>query len=175
MPTTALYPGSFDPVTNGHIDIIERAGAQFDRLVIGVGNHHGKKPFLATDVRVLLLRDAARNVFGPDASRVEVVTFSGLVVDAAREPARASGDLDELGLLGVLAYFAAAGRYEPSEAVEVDAWGLEVDADDRRLCYHVQTIHHSATSVDVVVFEGTTVTPEQTIVATVSIRPEVLT
>lgn len=78
-----FYAGSFDPVTNGHLDIISRARTLFPRVVIGVGNHHGKKPLLDTETRVALLRDVADEL--GDGSTVEVVTFSGLVIDAARE------------------------------------------------------------------------------------------
>ena len=83
MTRTALYPGSFDPVTNGHLDIIRRAARIADRLVIAVGVHHGKAPLFSAEERIALLRGAIATT--PDRAGIEVVTFSGLVVDAVRE------------------------------------------------------------------------------------------
>ena len=78
---TAFYPGSFDPPTNGHLDVLRGALAIADRVVVGIGRHPSKPGFLAFASRVDVLREIA----GADADRVEVVAFSGLVVDAARE------------------------------------------------------------------------------------------
>ncbi|MFI5225591.1 MAG: pantetheine-phosphate adenylyltransferase [Candidatus Limnocylindrales bacterium] len=77
----ALYPGSFDPVTNGHLDVIGRALAVFDELVIGVLANPRKSPLLPADVRVAVLREALADA-GLPASRVRVATFDGLTVDA---------------------------------------------------------------------------------------------
>ena len=76
MTNTGFYPGSFDPVTNGHLDIIQRALNLVDRLVIGVGVHHGKKPLFSAKERVALLEIGA--------GQVEIVTFDNLTVNAAR-------------------------------------------------------------------------------------------
>src|SRR5256714_13336181 len=79
---TAIYPGTFDPVTNGHVDVIERAAGIFDRLVIGVvGNPQHKQPMFTLDERVEFLRQALAEV---DAN-VEVDVFSELVVEFARK------------------------------------------------------------------------------------------
>ena len=85
MTRTALYPGSFDPVTLGHIDIIRRAARVADRLVVAVGVHHGKAPLFPAEERVAMLRDAISASRDGAGATVEVVTFSGLVVDAMRE------------------------------------------------------------------------------------------
>jgi pantetheine-phosphate adenylyltransferase len=85
MTRTALYPGSFDPVTLGHIDIIRRAARVADRLVVAVGVHHGKAPLFPAEERVSMLRDAISASRDGAGATVEVVTFSGLVVDAMRE------------------------------------------------------------------------------------------
>jgi len=78
---TAIYPGTFDPVTNGHVDVIERAAGIFDRLVIGVvGNPQHKQPMFKLDERVDFLKEA---LVGLD--NVEVDVFSELVVDFARK------------------------------------------------------------------------------------------
>jgi pantetheine-phosphate adenylyltransferase len=77
---TAICPGSYDPVTNGHIDVIGRAAGIFDRVVVGVvGNPQHKSPMFSLDERVAFLREALA-----DVDNVEVDVFSELVVDFAR-------------------------------------------------------------------------------------------
>ena len=79
---TAIYPGTFDPVTNGHVDVIERAAGIFDRLVVGVvGTPQHKQPMFALEERVQFLRQALENIDG----NVEVDVFSELVVEFARK------------------------------------------------------------------------------------------
>ena len=78
---TAIAPGSYDPVTNGHIDVIGRAAGIFDRVVVGVvGNPQHKSPTFTLEERVEFLREALR-----DHDNVEVDVFSELVVDFARK------------------------------------------------------------------------------------------
>jgi pantetheine-phosphate adenylyltransferase len=78
---TAIYPGTYDPVTNGHIDVIGRAAAIFDRVVIGVvGNPQHKQPMFTLDERVAFLREALNSL-----ENVEVDVFSELVVDFAHK------------------------------------------------------------------------------------------
>jgi pantetheine-phosphate adenylyltransferase len=78
---TAIAPGSYDPVTNGHIDVIGRASGIFDRVVVGVvGKPTHKTPMFTLDERVSFLRDALT-----DLPNVEVAVFSELVVDFARK------------------------------------------------------------------------------------------
>ncbi len=79
MGLTALCPGTFDPVTNGHLDIIERAAARFDALVVGVLDNPAKEPLFNVEERVGLLKEATQGL-----SNVEVEAFSGLLVDHAR-------------------------------------------------------------------------------------------
>jgi pantetheine-phosphate adenylyltransferase len=77
---TAIYPGTYDPVTNGHVDVIARAAKIFDRVVVGVvDNPHHKTPMFSVDERVVFLNEALGEVEG-----VEVDVFSELVVDFAR-------------------------------------------------------------------------------------------
>lgn len=80
MPRTAFYPGSFDPVTLGHMELIGRATRLFDKVVIGVGVHHGKKPLFSADERIAMLTVEVA-AFG--AGSVDVVPFDNLAVDAA--------------------------------------------------------------------------------------------
>jgi pantetheine-phosphate adenylyltransferase len=78
---TAIYPGTYDPVTNGHVDVISRAAKIFDRVVVGVvGNPHHKSPMFAVEERVVLLREALEGV----VENVEIDIFSELVVEFAR-------------------------------------------------------------------------------------------
>jgi pantetheine-phosphate adenylyltransferase len=78
---TAIYPGTYDPVTNGHVDVIGRAAGIFDRVVVGVvGNPQHKQPMFTLDERVAFLEEALA-----DYGNVEVDRFSELVVDFARK------------------------------------------------------------------------------------------
>ena len=76
MPTLAVYPGSFDPLTNGHVDIIMRGARLFDRIVVAILINAEKSPLFTMDERV----EIAREVF-KDVPNVEVDTFDGLLVD----------------------------------------------------------------------------------------------
>lgn len=77
---TAIYPGSFDPVTLGHIDVVERASKLFDHLVIAVLNNSAKTPLFSAEERVNMLREVTK-----DIPNVEVKSFGGLTVDFAKE------------------------------------------------------------------------------------------
>lgn len=85
MTRTGFYPGSFDPVTFGHMDIIARSARFLDALVLGVGVHHGKTPFLPTDIRLKLLDEACEPVRAATGCNITIVTFDGLAVNAARD------------------------------------------------------------------------------------------
>lgn len=78
MERLAIYPGSFDPVTNGHLDIIERGLKLFDRIIVAVLHNISKKPLFSVDERVELLKESVRAF-----PNVEVDAFSGLLVDYA--------------------------------------------------------------------------------------------
>ncbi|HJP65886.1 MAG TPA: pantetheine-phosphate adenylyltransferase [Actinomycetota bacterium] len=79
MGLTALCPGTFDPVTNGHLDIIQRATAHFDAVVVAVLENPAKAPLFAAEDRVSMLKESVA-----DLERVEVEAFSGLLVDYVR-------------------------------------------------------------------------------------------
>lgn len=79
----AFYPGSFDPPTNGHVDVLAAALALADEVVVGIGRHPSKPGFLPFDERRTLIGEIADGVAGE--GRVSVVAFEGLVVEAARE------------------------------------------------------------------------------------------
>ena len=82
---TALYTGSFDPLTYGHLDVIRQGAELFDRLVIGIGTHPGKAPLLTLDERKSLILSAVAALRPKPACAFEVVGFERLAVDAARE------------------------------------------------------------------------------------------
>ena len=75
----AVYPGSFDPCTNGHLDIIKRASKIFDKVVVAVLCNSGKKPLFSAEERVDFIKKAAA-----DIPNIEVVSFSGLLVDCMK-------------------------------------------------------------------------------------------
>ena len=80
MPKVALYAGSFDPITNGHADLIRRSLSFVDRLIVGVAENVSKQPLFSAEERMALIRSAVE-----DDPRVEVRAFRGLVVDFAKE------------------------------------------------------------------------------------------
>ena len=84
QPRIGIYPGTFDPITNGHADIIRRAIKVVDRLVIGVARNDGKGPLFATDERVEIVRDEVAHLENGDAERIEVRAFDSLLVNFAR-------------------------------------------------------------------------------------------
>ncbi|MEA3500617.1 MAG: pantetheine-phosphate adenylyltransferase [Candidatus Marinimicrobia bacterium] len=72
----AIYPGTFDPITNGHLDIIERASKLFDKLIISVATNMNKKPMFSTVERVKMIKESVKNI-----KNVSVDTFSGLLIN----------------------------------------------------------------------------------------------
>lgn len=85
MKRTALYAGSFDPLTNGHLDVIRQGLCLADRLVVAIGVHPGKAPVFSFEERSDLIARSLTMYLELDSARVEVVSFDGLVIDAARE------------------------------------------------------------------------------------------
>ncbi len=97
MGLSALCPGTFDPVTNGHVDIVQRAARCFDHVVVAVLENPAKRPVFSAEERVSMLKEALA-----DQEHIEVTSFSGLLVDYARardirimvKGIRASSDFD---------------------------------------------------------------------------------
>jgi len=85
MPRIALYPGSFDPVTNGHLDVVRHAVILCDRLIVSIGVHSGKKPLFSTEERL----EIVRSVFAPIAQKAgcafDCNTYDNLTVTAAQK------------------------------------------------------------------------------------------
>jgi pantetheine-phosphate adenylyltransferase len=84
MPRIAFYSGSFDPMTNGHLDVMTQAAALCDRLVVGVGAHPTKAGLFTVDERLEMIRTAAADALARENCALEVLTFSGLAIEAAR-------------------------------------------------------------------------------------------
>jgi pantetheine-phosphate adenylyltransferase len=85
MTRTALYPGTFDPLTNGHVDILQAAFPLADRLVVAIGVHPAKSPMLDAGDRVALIREVGEPLAKEAGVDLQVETFDNLVVDFARK------------------------------------------------------------------------------------------
>ncbi len=84
MTRIAFYSGSFDPLTNGHIDVLAHAAALCDRLVIGVGTNPNKPGLFTVDERLEMIRQAAGPALKREGCELKVVSFTGLAIEAAR-------------------------------------------------------------------------------------------
>jgi len=80
MSTYAIYPGTFDPLTNGHLDIVTRAALMFDRVILAIAASPSKKPMFSLDERVQLAKEATSHI-----SNVEVMGFSSLMANFAQQ------------------------------------------------------------------------------------------
>lgn len=85
MPRIAFYPGSFDPITNGHLDVVRHSVSLCDRLVVAIGVHPGKKPLFSTEERLKMLDDVCGPVTAQAGCVLEAVTYDDLAVTAARK------------------------------------------------------------------------------------------
>jgi len=84
MPRTALFPGSFDPVTNGHLDIVRQAVRLAERLVLAIGTHPGKTPLFSADDRLAMLNETCAPLARAAGCELQCITFSDLVVATAK-------------------------------------------------------------------------------------------
>ena len=84
MPRAALYAGSFDPVTNGHLDVIRQAARLADRLVLAIGVHPGKTPLFPAEQRLAMLQETCGPIVREAGCELKCVTFADLVVTAAQ-------------------------------------------------------------------------------------------
>jgi pantetheine-phosphate adenylyltransferase len=116
MTRIAIYPGSFDPMTNGHLDVIRRSMVLFDKLVIAVASNQRKQPLFTLDERIALIRE----VLGDDAN-VEIDTFEGLLVEYAKRK----------GAIAVVRGLRAVADFE---------YEFEMASMNRRLAPNVETV-----------------------------------
>jgi pantetheine-phosphate adenylyltransferase len=84
MARTALYAGSFDPITNGHLDVVRQATGLADRLVLAIGIHPGKTPLFSADERLAMLKEVCGPVAKAAGTELACVTFDDLVITAAK-------------------------------------------------------------------------------------------
>jgi pantetheine-phosphate adenylyltransferase len=117
MPRIALFPGSFDPVTNGHLDLVRQASRLADRLVLAVGTHPGKTPLFGTQEKLAMIEETCGELARASGCELACITFDDLVVAAAqRERAtllirglRSASDFDyEMEMAGMNAAMAPA-------------------------------------------------------------------
>lgn len=85
MAKVALFPGSFDPMTNGHVDVLRAALDLADRVVLVIGVHPSKKPYFPTEERLAMLREVVAELPPDQRDRVKVIAFDGLLTDVARQ------------------------------------------------------------------------------------------
>ncbi len=83
--TVAFYPGSFDPMTNGHLDVLLQSLNLCERVIVGIGIHPGKAPLFTFEERSDLIRSSVMAVLPAAGERIEVISFANLAVDAARK------------------------------------------------------------------------------------------
>jgi pantetheine-phosphate adenylyltransferase len=116
METRAVYPGSFDPVTNGHIDLIQRSAALFDKVIVAILRNRDKTPFFTVEERTEMLEMAVR-----DLKNVSVTSFNGLLVDF----------VERLGASVIIRGIRAISDYE---------YELQMALMNRRLSSKVETV-----------------------------------
>ena len=116
METIAVYPGSFDPVTNGHIDLIQRSATLFDKVVVAILRNSGKTPLFSVDERSEMLESAVLEI-----GNVTVTNFSGLLVDFA----------DRIGASVIIRGIRAISDYE---------YELQMALINRRLSSRIETV-----------------------------------
>lgn len=116
METRAVYPGSFDPVTNGHIDLIQRSAALFDSVIVAVLSNTEKSPSFTVEERVVMLEEAIK-----DLKNVSVTSFAGLLVDF----------VEQIGASVIVRGIRAVSDYE---------YELQMALMNRRLLSRVETV-----------------------------------
>ena len=115
MSRTAFYAGSFDPVTNGHLDVLKGACRLADKIVVAIGTHPSRQPLFSVEDRIAMLKEVCEPLAAKEKVKLETTTFADLVVEAAKRAGatllirglRDGGDLDYemqmAGMNGVMA------------------------------------------------------------------------
>jgi pantetheine-phosphate adenylyltransferase len=139
---TALYPGTFDPITNGHVDIITRALRIFDRLVVAVAENPAKKPLFPLADRVEMARSVINELDEQD--RVEIIGFQGLTVDLARS----------VGATALIRGLRAVSDFEYELMIALTNRKLDQDIESVFLMPSVEYIYLSSSMVKEVAKHG---------------------
>jgi len=136
----AVFPGSFDPITNAHVDIVERAGKLFDKIYVAVGINTSKKGFFSPEERLAMIRE----VFTSAGERVEAVQFSGLTVDFCKR----------VGARYILRGMRSAGDFEYEKAIALNNAVLASDIDTVFLVSSSGLSHISSTIIREIIVNG---------------------
>ncbi len=141
----AVYPGSFDPTTNGHINIVIRAAKIFDRLIVGVLDNPSKTPMFTVDEKIAQLKQIITEL---GLENVEVMSFSGLLVDFAKS---VNANIVIRGLRGVTDFSYEFQMALTNKALDNDIETLFISADTQYLFFsssQVKEIAHFGGSID---------------------------
>ena len=118
--TTAIYPGTFDPFTNGHCDLVRRASTLFDKIYIAVARSSSKNPLFSLEARI----DLVEQVLADEDIEVEVLGFQSLMVDCAKE----------LGVSAIIRGLRAVSDFE---------YEVQLASMNRKLCPEIETVYLS--------------------------------
>lgn len=143
-PRRAVFPGTFDPVTLGHVDLIERAARLFDHLTVVVAAHHDKRHILSVDERVALLEAATDGL-----DHVDVIAFEGLLVDGARR----------LGARAIVRGIRSATDLEYERQLALTNRAMDGDLDTVLLLSSSEHAHVSSTLVRQIARLGGDISP----------------
>lgn len=140
----AIFPGTFDPVTSGHVDLVERAARLFDHLTIAVAAHHDKRHILEVEERVALLEEVTR-----DLAHVDVVVLDGLLVDGARR----------LGATAIVRGIRSAADLEYERQLALTNRAMDAELDTVMLLSSSEHAHVSSTLVRQIARLGGDISP----------------
>ena len=140
----AIFPGTFDPVTSGHVDLVERAARLFDHLTIAVAAHHDKRHILTVEERVVLLEEVTR-----DLAHVDVVVLEGLLVEGARR----------LGATAIVRGIRSAADLEYERQLALTNRAMDAELDTVMLLSSSEHAHVSSTLVRQIARLGGDISP----------------
>lgn len=140
----AIFPGTFDPVTSGHVDLVERAARLFDHLTIAVAAHHDKRHILTVEERVALLEEVTR-----DLAHVDVVVLDGLLVEGARG----------LGATAIVRGIRSAADLEYERQLALTNRAMDAELDTVMLLSSSEHAHVSSTLVRQIARLGGDISP----------------